>query len=171
MRAPLYTWFSIGLMVFASTAGDCLMSRAMKHMGSPIELWRKAGVWTVMRRMASSAEIWIEVAFMAVACFSLLFGLAWADVNRVAMVAGQAVAVQSPARKRRGDVVTLPGRCLSTPGCAEYVAWTSLITVAFRSWASRTPGKNSASSDNASWMISWRPRSTIVFDELTTSSK
>jgi len=83
MRAPLYTWLSIGLMVFASTAGDCLMSRAMKHMGSPIELWRKAGVWTVMRRMASSAEIWIAVAFMAVAFFTLLFALSWADVSLV----------------------------------------------------------------------------------------
>ena len=83
MRAPLYTWLSIGLMVFASTAGDCLMSRAMKHMGSPIELWRKAGVWSVMRRMASSLEIWIAVAFMSVAFFTLLFALSWADVSLV----------------------------------------------------------------------------------------
>jgi len=83
MRAPLYTWFSIGLMVFASTAGDCLMSRAMKHMGSPIELWRKAGVWSVMRRMASSLEIWVAVAFMSVAFFTLLFALSWADVSLV----------------------------------------------------------------------------------------
>src|SRR5207253_3988496 len=62
---------------------DCLMSRAMKHMGSPIELWRKAGVWSVMRRMASSLEIWVAVAFMSVAFFTLLFALSWADVSLV----------------------------------------------------------------------------------------
>ncbi len=62
------------------------------------------------------------------------------------MVAGQPVAVQSPARNTRGQMVCARGRYASTPGCGEYVAWTSLITVDFTRFASRAPGKNSRSS-------------------------
>src|SRR5690349_2050938 len=83
MRSPLYTWLAIVLMVLASTAGDCLMSRAMKHLGSPLELWRSSGLWAVGRRMAGSVEIWIAVGFMAIAFFTLLFALSWADVSLV----------------------------------------------------------------------------------------
>ena len=52
----------------------------------------------------------------------------------------------------------------------EKVAWISLMTVALVSLASRTAGKNSASSRMASSMISWRGLSTSDFDALTTSS-
>src|SRR5437763_9225847 len=51
------------------------------------------------------------------------------------MVAGHAVAVQSPARNKRGHGVAFVGRYRSMPGTGEKVAFTSLITVAFTRFA------------------------------------
>src|SRR5215469_7878355 len=86
------------------------------------------------------------------------------------IVAGQLVAVQSPARNTRGHGVALAARYRSTPGFGAYVAFTSLITVDFSNFASRVSGKNSLSSLTASAMISDRDFSSNDFDELTTSS-
>ncbi len=86
------------------------------------------------------------------------------------MVEGHPVAVQSPAKNKRGQGLWCDGRYASLPGDGENVACTSLTTVAFVSFASRTSGKNSASSLTASSMISPRGLSTNVFDELTTNS-
>ena len=83
MHAPLYTWLSIAFMVFCSTAGDCLMSRAMKHIGDLQELRRERGTFAVVKRVAKSGEMWIAVLFMAFAFFTLLFALSWADVSLV----------------------------------------------------------------------------------------
>src|SRR5258708_23140741 len=70
------------------------------------------------------------------------------------MVAGQPVAVQSPARKTRGHAVSGLGRYWSIPGRGEYVACTSLITVDFISFASHASGKNSSASFTAMSTIS-----------------
>src|SRR4051812_46157333 len=87
------------------------------------------------------------------------------------MVAGQPVAVQSPARKRRGQEVAAEGRYSSDIGRAEYVALISLMTVDFRTLASATVGKNSFNSASARSNTSCFDFSTSVFDELTTSSR
>src|SRR6185312_2751488 len=87
------------------------------------------------------------------------------------MVAGQPVAVQSPARNIFGQSVVKPGRYSSTPGTGENVAFTSLMTVAFVNFASRTAGKNSASSAIAKSIISWRDFSTSALEALTTNSR
>jgi len=79
----LYTWLSIAVMVFASTAGDCLMSRAMKKIGDLSELRRRQGIWTVARRMIFNPNVMLAVGFMALAFFTLLFALSWADVSLV----------------------------------------------------------------------------------------
>src|SRR3954463_9921928 len=86
------------------------------------------------------------------------------------MVAGQPVAVQSPARNTRGQGVIGTGRWASIPGRGEYVAFTSLITVDLTRFAARAAGKNSRTSLSASSTISVRDLSIRVFDELTTSS-
>ena len=83
----LYTWLSIAIMVFASTAGDCLMSRAMKKIGDLSELRRREGVWMVARRMIFNPNIMLAVGFMALAFFTLLFALSWGDVSLVAPAA------------------------------------------------------------------------------------
>ena len=83
MRAPLYTWLSIILMVLCSTAGDCLMSRAMKSMGDVTEMFRSEGLWAVVKRVSRSGPVYIAIWFMALAFFTLLFALSWADVSLV----------------------------------------------------------------------------------------
>src|SRR5437868_1003632 len=87
------------------------------------------------------------------------------------MVAGQPVAVQSPARKKRGQTVAASGRYSSDIGRAEYVALISLITVDFSTFASAIAGKNSCSSASAKSRISCFDLSTSDFEELTTSSR
>src|SRR5580704_12888668 len=85
------------------------------------------------------------------------------------MVAGQEVRVQSPARKRLSTELFCGGRQRSTPGSGENVAFTSLITVALRNWASRVAGKTSASSRRHKSTISWRDCGTRSYDALITS--
>ena len=80
----VYTWSSIALVVLASTAGDVLLSLAMKRIGDLGELRRRAGLAHVLRRMLSSGTFLLGVACMAIAFFSLLVALSWADVSLVA---------------------------------------------------------------------------------------
>ena len=70
----------------------------------------------------------------------------WPERAALSIVEGQPVAVQSPARKRFGHGEWAVGRADSMPGGTPKVAWTSLISAAFSSFASFTAGKNSANS-------------------------
>lgn len=79
-----YTWVSIFLVVAASTTGDVLTSLAMKQVGNVGSLYRKRGVWAAAKVVVRNSTLWIGVGFMAVAFFSLLLALSWADVSLVA---------------------------------------------------------------------------------------
>jgi drug/metabolite transporter (DMT)-like permease len=79
----LYTWASIFVIVFASTVGDVLISRAMKHIGDLGELRQRKGVLHVTRRVLTSGSFLLGLAFMTCGFFSLLFALSWADVSLV----------------------------------------------------------------------------------------
>lgn len=79
----LYTWGSIAVMVLASTSGDVLMSRAMKKLGDLGELREQRGLWHVVGRFALNPDVYLAVTFMALAFFTLLFALSWADVSLV----------------------------------------------------------------------------------------
>jgi drug/metabolite transporter (DMT)-like permease len=68
----------------ASTAGDVLLSRAMKQVGDVAHLWRRIGVLAVLGRILRNANFLLGVLAMAVAFYSLLFALSWADVSLVA---------------------------------------------------------------------------------------
>src|SRR5262245_58558588 len=78
-----YAWGAIGVIVLASTAGDVLLSRAMKQVGDVHELWERTGLWTVVGRVISNPNFLLGILAMAVAFFSLLFGLSWGDVSLV----------------------------------------------------------------------------------------
>ena len=80
----LYTWGSILGVVFFSVAGDVLLSRAMKSVGSVGALFRNAGLKATVKAVAGSGTLWLGVAFMAMAFFSLLLALSWADLSLVA---------------------------------------------------------------------------------------
>jgi drug/metabolite transporter (DMT)-like permease len=79
-----YTWGSIFLVVASSTAGDVLTSLAMKQVGDVGSLYREHGLWAAVKVVVRNPTLWIGVAFMALAFFSLLLALSWADVSLVA---------------------------------------------------------------------------------------
>jgi drug/metabolite transporter (DMT)-like permease len=83
----LYTWVAIFVIVFASVVGDVLLARAMQQVGDVHDLWRRSGLWTVVRRVLSNQNFVFGVAAMTVAFFSLLFALSWGDVSLVAPAA------------------------------------------------------------------------------------
>ena len=79
-----YTWAAIGAIVVASTTGDVLLSRAMKQVGDVGDLWRRRGMFAVVGNTLRNPNFLLGVAAMAVAFYSLLFGLSWGDVSLVA---------------------------------------------------------------------------------------
>lgn len=83
----VYTWISIFCVVASSTAGDVLISHAMKRVGDVAHVFRDHGAIAVTRRMLTNGALWLGVFFMAVAFFSLMFALSWADVSLVAPAA------------------------------------------------------------------------------------
>lgn len=79
----LYTWGSILVIIVASTAGDILISYAMKQIGDLGELRQRRGLLHVAGRVLGNGAFLCGLSFMACAFFSLLFALSWADVSLV----------------------------------------------------------------------------------------
>lgn len=80
---PFYTWGSITLIVLASTTGDILMSHVMKKVGDVHSEARRCGFFTVIRRVLGNPLFFVGIAALAVAFYSLLFGLSWDDVSLI----------------------------------------------------------------------------------------
>ncbi|MFZ0286254.1 MAG: EamA family transporter [Terriglobales bacterium] len=80
---PLYTWGAIAVIVLTSTAGDVLLSRAMKQVGDVGALRRRVGVLAVLGRVLKNPNFLLGVLCMATAFYSLLFGLSWGDLSLV----------------------------------------------------------------------------------------
>ena len=81
--SSLYAWSAVACIVATSTTGDVLLSRAMKQVGDFGELRRRSGVLTVIQRVLQNSSFLIGVLAMAIAFYSLLFGLSWGDVSLV----------------------------------------------------------------------------------------
>jgi multidrug transporter EmrE-like cation transporter len=79
----VYTWGAIVAVVIASTTGDVLLSRTMKRVGDVGELRRRAGLLAVAACVCRNPGFFAGVLMMAVAFYSLLFALSWADVSLV----------------------------------------------------------------------------------------
>lgn len=79
-----YTWAAIWAIIVASTAGDVLLARAMKQVGDVGELRRRRGLLVVIANTIRNPNFILGVAAMAVAFYSLLFGLSWGDVSLIA---------------------------------------------------------------------------------------
>jgi drug/metabolite transporter (DMT)-like permease len=79
----LYAWGAIACIVATSTAGDVLLSRAMKQVGDVGDLRRRSGLMTVIQRVLRNPNFLFGVLAMAIAFYSLLFGLSWGDVSLV----------------------------------------------------------------------------------------
>ena len=80
----LYTWSAIVVIVLASTTGDVLLSHAMKQVGDVGELWRRGGLMALLARVLCKPQFLLGLLAMALAFYSLLFGLSWGDVSLVA---------------------------------------------------------------------------------------
>jgi uncharacterized membrane protein len=79
----LYAWGAVATIVTASTAGDVLLSRAMKQVGDVGELRRRAGLASVVGRVLRNPNFILGVSAMAAAFYAMLFGLSWGDVSLV----------------------------------------------------------------------------------------
>jgi uncharacterized membrane protein len=79
-----YTWGAIAVIVLASVTGDVLLSRAMKQVGDVGELRKRSSMLSVVVRVVRNPFFLLGIVAMAVAFFSLLFGLSWGDVSLVA---------------------------------------------------------------------------------------
>ena len=91
----LYTWSAIAVIVLASTAGDVLLSRAMKQIGDVGELRRRSGLLSVVGSILRHPSFLLGVLAMTVAFYSLLFGLSWGDVSLVAPASASLTFVAS----------------------------------------------------------------------------
>ena len=80
----VYTWASIAAIVLASTAGDVLLAYAMQRVGDLGEIRERYGLFAAIRRVITNPWFMLGVGCMALAFFSLLVGLSWADVSLVA---------------------------------------------------------------------------------------
>ena len=79
----LYTWACIATTVFAATVGDVLVAMAMQRIGDLGDLRRDHGIAAVILRVATSGVLFGGIFFMAIAFFSNLIGLSWADLSLV----------------------------------------------------------------------------------------
>jgi drug/metabolite transporter (DMT)-like permease len=83
----IYAWGAVAVIVAASTTGDVLLARTMKQVGDVGELWRRHGFLTVVARILRNPNFLLGLVAMALAFYSLLFGLSWGDVSLVAPAA------------------------------------------------------------------------------------
>jgi drug/metabolite transporter (DMT)-like permease len=88
------------MVVSASTTGDVLLARAMRHIGDVGALHREKGLLAAMGRVLGSGRFLLALAFMALAFFSLLVGLSWADVSLVAPAAASLTFVTNAVAAR-----------------------------------------------------------------------
>jgi len=79
----LNAWMAILAVVVASSSGDMLLSRAMKRIGDLGELRRRRGLIFVGLLVVRNRLFLLGVACMAVAFYSLLFGLSWNNVSLI----------------------------------------------------------------------------------------
>jgi drug/metabolite transporter (DMT)-like permease len=78
-----YAWLAIGVIVLASTTGDVLLSYSMKRVGDVHELFRRRGLLAVIARVLRTPTFFLGLVAMAVAFYSLLFGLSWGNLSLV----------------------------------------------------------------------------------------
>ena len=76
-------WFAILAVVLSSSAGDVLLSRAMKKIGDLGALRARRGIIFVGLLVLRNRYFLLGVVCMAISFYSLLFGLSWNDVSLI----------------------------------------------------------------------------------------
>ena len=77
-------WIAIGMLVMASSAGDIMLSAAMKRIGDLEELRARKGLLTVIGRVISEKLFLIGLCCLIFSFFCLLTALSWGDASLVA---------------------------------------------------------------------------------------
>lgn len=77
----LYIWLCIAVTVCTAASGDVLIAIAMRQIGDLGDLRRRRGLLLVLAKVFSSGAFFAGVLFMAIAFFSNLLGLSWADLS------------------------------------------------------------------------------------------
>jgi drug/metabolite transporter (DMT)-like permease len=72
----------IGIVVLTGTAGDICVTHAMKRIGE-VTSFRPAVVLPMLAKAFRHVSMWMGIALMAIAFFSLLALLSWADASLV----------------------------------------------------------------------------------------
>ena len=80
----LELWGAIALMVLASSAGDVLLSSAMKRIGDLGQMRARQGLLPVVSKVLREKRFGLAIACMALAFFSFLTALSWGDASLVA---------------------------------------------------------------------------------------
>jgi drug/metabolite transporter (DMT)-like permease len=80
----LELWSAIAMIVLASSAGDVLLSAAMKRIGDLDDLRLRRGLFAVIARVFSEKLFFLALCCFSVGFFSLLTALSWGDASLVA---------------------------------------------------------------------------------------
>ncbi len=96
----LNAWLSILAVVLASSSGDVLLSRAMKQIGDLGQLRRRRGAIFVALLVLRNRYFLLGVVCMAVAFYSLLFGLSWNNVSLIGPAAASLTFVANAVAAR-----------------------------------------------------------------------
>jgi drug/metabolite transporter (DMT)-like permease len=96
----LNAWLAILAVVVASSSGDMLLSRAMKRIGDLGELRRRRGLVFVGLLVLRNRLFLLGVACMAIAFYSLLFGLSWNNVSLIGPAAASLTFVANAVGAR-----------------------------------------------------------------------
>jgi drug/metabolite transporter (DMT)-like permease len=115
----LYTWGSIAVLVLASTAGDVLISAAMKGIGDLQELRARCGLFHVIKRVIGNTRFLSGIGCMTVAFFSLQVALSWADLSLVGPASASLTFIANALTAR----VFLKER-------VDYRRWAAMVLVA-----------------------------------------
>jgi drug/metabolite transporter (DMT)-like permease len=81
--SDVYAWLAIGLITLAATTGDVLLAYSMKRVGDVHELFERRGLLAVIVRVFQTPTFFLGIVAMAVAFYSLLFGLSWGNLSLV----------------------------------------------------------------------------------------
>ncbi|MBV9303933.1 MAG: hypothetical protein JOY62_14700 [Acidobacteriaceae bacterium] len=76
-----YVWLCISTTICSAAAGDVLIALAMRRIGDLADVHRHRRLFTFTPQALSSGVFFGGVAFMAIAFFSNLVGLSWADLS------------------------------------------------------------------------------------------
>ena len=79
----LYAWAAVVTITLAATTGDVLLAYSMRRVGDVAELWKASGFFTVVARILTTPTFFLGVLAMAIAFYSLLFGLSWGNLSLV----------------------------------------------------------------------------------------